>query len=212
MKKSYNNSVLKRIMMMRKLFLLPFVAVLVLGSSIGAHAQFEKSSFHKVPHSKRQVFQRKYIDHIKQTGRGLYQNSRLDTISTNKLRARLQKLFGDPTVTIKDLIYKPNFRPGMAIEFEYWFVVDEKYPLLVLDSKGPFGKELVYTAASRYIDLMPQIMRDFTKMLYQAKPAPFMDYYYAADKEKWYKVQYKDGKYLTKHIQSPPNMTYHTNR
>jgi hypothetical protein len=198
-----------KMMLMRKLFLLPLVAVLLLLSSGAAHAQFEKSTFHKVPHSKRQVFQRKYIDHIKQTGRGLYQDTRLDTIPTYKLRARLQALFGDPTVTIKDLIYKSNFRPGMAVEFEYWFVVDGKYPLLVLDPSGPFSKDLVYTAASRYIDLMPQIMRDFSKMLFQAKPAPFMDYYYAANREKWYKVQYKDSTYITKHIQSPPNMTYH---
>jgi hypothetical protein len=96
----------------------------------------------------------------------------------------------------------------MAIEFEYWFVVDGKYPLLVLDPKGPFGKELVYSAASRYIDMMPQIMRTFSKKLLHAKPAPFKDYYYAADREKWYVVQYKDGKYSVKHIQSPPASVY----
>jgi hypothetical protein len=199
-------------MIIRKLFWLPIAGALLLLNSSAARAQFQKSTFHKVPHSERQVFQHKYIDHIKQSGRGLYQNTQLDTISTTKLRARLQRLFGNPTVTIKDLIYKPNFRPGMAIEFEYWFVVDGKYPLLVLDPSGPFSKNLVYTAASRYIDLMPQIMRDFTKMLMQAKPAPFMDYYYGANREKWYKIQYKDSTYTVKHIQSPPNMTYHLHR
>lgn len=196
--------------MMRRATLFFATAAFVLLSGSVARAQFfEKSTFRKVPHSKREVFQHKYIDQIKQTGRGLYQSTRLDSIPTIKLRARLQALFGDPTVTIKDLIYKPNFRPGMAIEFEYWFVVDGKYPLLVLDPAGPFSKELVYTAASRYIDLMPQIMREFSKKLYNAEPAPFMDYYYAANKEKWFKVQYKNGEYTVKHIESPPNMTYH---
>ncbi len=195
---------------MKRFFLLlvPILFIITLSSQT-AHAQFQKSTFHKVPHSKRAVFQRKYNDHIKQTGRGLYNDNKLDTIPTIKLRARLQSLFGNPTVTIADLINKPNFRPGMAIEFEYWFVVDGKYPLLVLDTAGPFGKELVYTAASRYIDMMPQIMRDFSNELFNAKPAPFMDYYYSANKEKWYKVQYKNGKYTTKHISSPPGMSYH---
>src|SRR5699024_6273630 len=146
---------------MRKI-ILSFLIIcgFIVVSSQSAYAQFEESTFHKVPNSERAVFQHKYIDHIKQTGRGLYQDTRLDTIPTYKLRARLQALFGPPTVTIKDLIYKSNFRPGMAIEFEYWFVVDGKYPLLILDPAGPFSEDLVYTAASRYIDLMPQIIRD----------------------------------------------------
>jgi len=194
---------------MRKIFILLILVIGITFSSQTAHAQFKKSTFHKVSHANRASFQRKYIDKINQTGKGLYKDSRLDTIKTIKLRARLQSLFGNPTVTIKDLINKPNFRPGMAIEFEYWFVVNGKYPLLVLDPEGPFGDELVYTAASRYIDMMPQIMRTFSRELYNAKPAPFMDYYYSANREKWYKVQYKNGKYSVKHIQSPPNMSYH---
>jgi len=193
---------------MRKHFLLFVTTLFLLLSSVTAQAQFEEPQFRKVTNAERASFVRNHINQMKQTGQGLYNDSRLDTIPTSKLRARLQAVFGDPTQTIEDLIDKPNFRPGMAIQFEYWFVVDGKIPLIILDSKGPFGRELVYSGASRYIDLMPQIMRTFSKKLLAADPAPFQDYYYSADREKWYDVRYENGEYSTKQISSPPGMTY----
>lgn len=177
-------------------------------SSFTARAQFEEAEIEKVENSERTAFRRNYINRIKQTGRGLYNDTRLDSIPTSELRARLQAVFGDPTQTIEDLINRPDFRPGMAIQFEYWFVVDGKIPLIVLDSKGPFGYELVYSGASRYIDLMPQIMRTFSRKLLEAEPAEFQDYYYSADREKWYNVTYQNGEYSVEEIDSPPNMTY----
>ncbi len=176
--------------------------------SFTASAQFEEAQFRKVENSERAAFERNYINKMNQTGKGLYNDTRLDTIPTSKLRARLQAVFGDPTQTIEDLIDRPNFRPGMAIQFEYWFVVDGKIPLLVLDSKGPFGRELVYSGASKYIDLMPQIMRTFSRKLMDAEPAEFQDYYYSADREQWYNVAYQNGEYSVEQIDSPPNMTY----
>lgn len=182
------------------LFLLSFVGA--------AQAQFEEPEFRKITNEERAAFIRNHINTMKQTGKGLYNDDRLDDIPTSELRARLQAVFGAPTQTIGDMLKKPNFRPGMAIQFEYWFVVDGKIPLIVLDSKGPFGHELVYSGASRYIDLMPQIMRTFSQKLMEAKPAEFQDYYYSADKEKWYDVRYQNGEYITEEIDSPPGMTY----
>jgi hypothetical protein len=184
------------------------MALVICLSAQPAAAQFEEPEFRKVSNGERAAFTRDYIRTINQTGQGLYNDSRLDTISTSKLRARLQAVFGDPTQTISDLIRRSNFRPGMAIQFEYWFVVDGKYPLIILDSKGPFGRELVYSGASEYIDLMPQIMRTFSKKLLEAEPAAFQDYYYSADREKWYDVRFENGEYSADQIASPPNMSY----
>lgn len=180
-------------------------------NSLSATAQFEEPEFKKVTNAERASFIRNHINVMNQTGQGLYNDSRLDTISTHKLRARLQAAFGDPTQKIEDLIHRRNFRPGMAIEFEYWFVVDGKIPLIILDSKGPFGRELVYSGASRYIDLMPQIMRTFSKKLMETEPAEFQDYYYSADREKWYDVRFENGEYTTKEIDSPPGISYGNN-
>lgn len=185
-----------------------FVLIFLFSYTFSAQAQFEAPEFDKVTHDERAAFIRNYINNIKQTGQGLYNDDRLDNIPTSELRARLQAVFGAPTQTIGDMLEKPNFRPGMAIQFEYWFVVDGKIPLIVLDVKGPFGRELVYSGASRYIDLMPQIMRTFSQKLLEAEPAEFQDYYYSADKEKWYDVRYENGEYITQEIDSPPGMTY----
>jgi len=193
---------------MKNRFLLTVCTLILTLSSLSVQAQFEEPEFEKVTNAERAAFERNYINQMNQTGQGLYNDSRLDTISTHKLRARLQAVFGAPTQTVDDLIDRPDFRPGMAIQFEYWFVVDGKIPLLVLDSKGPFGRELVYSGASQYIDLMPQIMRTFSQKLLEAEPAEFQDYYYSADREKWYDVRYEDGRYFTKEIDSPPNMSY----
>jgi hypothetical protein len=193
---------------MKNRFLLTVCTLILTLSSLSVQAQFEEPEFEKVTNAKRAAFERIYINRMDQTGRGLYNDSRLDTISTHKLRAKLQAVFGAPTQTVGDLIDRPDFRAGMAIQFEYWFIVDGKIPLLVLDEKGPFGRELVYGGASQYIDLMPQIMRTFSQKLMEAEPAEFQDYYYSADREKWYDVRYEDGRYITKEIDSPPNMSY----
>lgn len=193
---------------MRKRLVVIAACLVLFMCSQPAAAQFEESEFRKVENSERAAFTRNYINRIKQTGQGLYGDTRLDTIPTSELRARLQAVFGAPTQTIADLIDRPDFRPGMAIQFEYWFVIDDKYPLIVLDSKGPFGRELVYSGASRYIDMMPQIMRTFSRKLMEAEPAEFQDYYYSADREQWYNVKYENGNYSTEAIDSPPNMTY----
>ena len=193
---------------MKKRYQLLVVVFFLFSFSFSAYGQFEEPEFKKVSHEERAAFIRNHINRMNQTGQGLYNDDRLDNIPTSELRARMQAVFGAPTQTISDMLKKPNFRPGMAIQFEYWFVVDGKIPLIVLDSKGPFGRELVYSGASRYIDLMPQIMRTFSRKLMEADPAEFQDYYYSADKEEWYDVQYKNGEYITNKIDSPPGMTY----
>lgn len=193
---------------MRNRFRFTLISLFLFCFAVTAQAQFEEPEFRKVTHEERAAFIRNHINTMNQTGQGLYNDDRLDTIPTSELRARLQAVFGDPTQTIEDMVKKPNFRPGMAIQFEYWFVVDGKYPLIVLDSKGPFGHELVYSGASRYIDLMPQIMRTFSRKLMEAEPAEFQDYYYSADREKWYNVKYENGEYITNQIDSPPGITY----
>lgn len=193
---------------MKNSYRILFAAFFFFSLTYSAQAQFEEPQFEKVTHEERAAFIRNHINTMKQTGKGLYNDDQLDNIPTSELRARMEAVFGAPTQTIGDMLRKPNFRPGMAIQFEYWFVVDGKIPLIVLDSKGPFGRELVYSGASQYIDLMPQIMRTFSQKLMEAKPAEFQDYYYSADKEKWYDVRYENGEYITKEIDSPPGMSY----
>ncbi|MCW9708665.1 hypothetical protein J6I44_17520 [Aliifodinibius sp. 1BSP15-2V2] len=171
-------------------------------------AQFEEPEITKIGDDKKAWFSNEFED-IKWVGKGFYGRTVLDERQTNEIRARLQGLYGDPTKTIGDLINKEDFRPAQAIQFEYWFVVDDSIPMMLLDIDGPFGRGLVYAGASKYIDLMPQIKRYFAKEMMAIEDLPpYQDYYYSIERKKWFNVTHKDGQYRTKEISSPPGMSY----
>lgn len=185
----------------RKLGLAVFI--LLVGAST-AFAQFEEPDIKKVDYSERKQFQERFAA-IKWTGQGLYNPTTIDRIPTIELRSRLQAAFGDPTQKIEDLIIKENFRPGKAIQFEYWFIIDGEMPLMILDLDGPFENGLVYVGASRFIDLMPQVKRTLNRMLMseEGDPAEFEDYFYSPERDQWYLVQYKNGEFQRDMIDRP---------
>lgn len=168
-----------------------------------AYAQFEEPEIRKVEYNERAEFQQRFAN-INWTGQGLYNPTTIDRIPTIELRSRLQSVFGDPTQTISDLINN-NFRPGKAIQFEYWFIIDDEMPLMILDLDGPFENGLVYVGASRYIDMMPQVKRTLNRKLMgeEGNPADFSDYFFSPEREQWYLVQYKDGDYKHEIITRP---------
>lgn len=170
---------------------------------ISAYAQFEDPVIKKVDHSERAQFQSRFAD-ISWTGQGLYNPTTIDRIPTIEVRSRLQAAFGDPTQDIKDLINN-NFRPGKAIQFEYWFIIDGEMPLMILDLDGPFENGLVYVGASRYIDMMPRVKRTLNRLLMgsEGEPTEFTDYFYSPEREQWYLVQYEDGDYKQEMINRP---------
>ncbi|WP_246138242.1 hypothetical protein [Fodinibius salinus] len=171
-----------------------------------ANAQFEKPEFKKITADQHEQFSQQFED-INWTGRGLYDNTDLDDIKTNKIRAKLQAAFGNPTKTLEDLINTKGFRPGKAIQFEYWFTVNDSIPMMVLDVDGPFTDGLVFGGASKYIDLMPQIKRSFVRKLMNIEePGDYSDYFYSPEREQWFRVEYKNGEYKTEKISSPNGM------
>lgn len=167
---------------------------------------FKAPVIKKVTHAQRAWFQKKFSD-IKWTGQGMYNNDPIDGLPTAEIRARLQTKFGSPTQTVGDLVHKKNFRPAEYIEFEYWFVADDSIPLMVLDVDGPFEDGLTYAGASRYIDLMPEVKRTFSKELMNVKKlSPYSDYFYSPERDQWFLVKYNDGKFSHKKIQQPAGM------
>lgn len=192
--------------MKKRFYSLVVAIVFITGTSLNAYAQFEEPVFKKMGEADRAWFMNTFED-IKWTGQGLYGDAGIDGIQTNELRARMEAAFGAPTQTIGDLINRNDFRLAEAIEFEYWFTVDDSIPLMVLDVDGPFGHGLVYGGASRYVDLMPQIKRTFAKKLMKENsPAEFQDYYYSPERGKWFDVRYENGRYTTKEIDAPEDM------
>lgn len=168
-------------------------------------AQFEEPVIKKVTTDERDAFQEKFAE-IKWTGQGLYNPSRLDRMPTIEIRARLQSLYGDPTMTVENIIMEDNFRLGKAIQFEYWFIVDGEVPLMVLDLDGPFENGLVYVGASRYIDLMPEIKRTLVRKLEETEPESYSDYFYSPEREQWYMVTYSADGYKKEEIDQPDHL------
>lgn len=185
-----------------------FASVLFFTAICSAFAQFEEPEIKKVgiDLQERRQFQQRFSD-IKWTGQGLYQETAIDKLQTSEVRARLQARYGDPTQTLEDLINSKNFRLAEAIEFEYWFTVDDSIPLMVLDVDGPFGDGLVFGGASRYVDLMPQIKRTLSQKLMSVESlAEYQDYFYSPERRQWFDVRYENGEYVTKEIDAPDGM------
>lgn len=173
-----------------------------------SQAQFEEPEITKIGDDKKAWFSNEFED-VNWTGEGFYDRTVLDERQTNEIRARLQEVYGDPTKTIGDLINNEDFRPAQAIQFEYWFVIDDSIPMMILDIDGPFGRGLVYAGASKYIDLMPQIKRYFAKEMMAVKELPsYQDYYYSVERRQWFNVTHDNGAFRTKEISSPPGMSY----
>lgn len=187
--------------------LISCITLLFFALSQPAQAQFEEPEIEKVTNDERAQFQERFKD-INWSGQGLYEDTALDDRQSTEIRARLQAVFGDPTQTLEDLIDQDDFRPGKAIQFEYWFTVDDSIPMMVLDWDGPFGNGLTFAGASKYIDLMPQIKRAFSQELMSVENlGNYQDYFYSPEREQWFKVSYEDGEYQTEEIDSPEGMS-----
>jgi len=190
-------------MMYTKRICLFFLLMLMLSGV--AEAQFEEPVIKKITTDERDAFQEKFSE-IKWTGQGLYNPSRLDRMPTIEIRARLQSTYGDPTMTVENIIMEDDFRLGKAIQFEYWFIVDGEIPLMVLDLDGPFENGLVYVGASRYIDLMPEIKRTLVRKLEETEPENYSDYFYSPEREQWYMVNYSADGYKKEEIDQPDHL------
>ncbi|HLR25368.1 MAG TPA: hypothetical protein VK112_05840 [Fodinibius sp.] len=194
---------------MKKLLKILFLGGLLTLASLSSYAQFEKPEIEKISTDRTAWFMSQFGD-INWTGAGFYDDVAMDTRQTNEIRARLQKVYGDPTKTIENLINTKSFRPAKAIQFEYWFVINDSIPMMVLDIDGPFGRGLVYAGASKYIDLMPQIKRTFSKEIMKfdrENLANYQDYYYSPERGgQWFQVKYDNGNLRTSEISRPAGM------
>ena len=182
--------------MIRKLFL---VALIALGTFSLAFAQFEEPEIVKVEPSERSSFEQRFED-IKWTGQGLYNPTTIDRIPTIELRSRLQAVFGEPTQTIEDLINNRNFRPGKAIQFEYWFVVNDSIPVKVMDVGGPRDRGLIVAADQRVREHLYAIRESLLRPLRRRSRAPYVDYWYEEETRRWYRTGFDGTHFFTDRV------------
>ncbi len=128
----------------------------------------------------------------------------VDTTFTRELRARLQAEFGSPTQTIADLDHANTIRPTEYIQFEYWFVLNDSIPLLVMDVNGPFERGLVVASANPYQDKLPLVKEALLERIRQSDArAPYADYYYLPEQRMWFLTGYDGDKHYLERIPRP---------
>jgi uncharacterized protein YbaR (Trm112 family) len=164
---------------------------------------FAVPEFKKVELSEAAEFERRFRN-TQWTGQGFQGRTAIDFLPAMELRARLQKVFGNPTKRLEDLITRPGFRLGEAIQYEYWFVINDSIPLMILDIDGPFTTGLVYAGPVAYMDFMPEIKRALSSKIMKAERlAEFTDVFYSPERNQWYEITYQNGEFETREISRP---------
>lgn len=154
-----------------------------------------------VPKLARGWFEEKF-PHIRWSYLGSNGTTALDTTFTRELRARLQAQFGAPTFTMADYDSETSEREN--IQFEYWFVLNDSIPLVVMDVNGPFERGVVVATDSRYREMLPELRNEFLSQIVESRRrAPYVDYYYLPEQTMWFRTGYFGGRFFLDRIPKP---------
>ncbi len=128
----------------------------------------------------------------------------LDTVKTRKIRARMQSRFGAPTRTLVELDYSRSLRREEYIQFEYWFIVNDSIPMIVMDVNGPFEHGIVVACDHRYRNILYNMRQSFLgRMMHEEELAPYVDYYYNYVSRRWYRTGFDGQQFFTDPIGQP---------
>lgn len=182
-----------------------FVMLVVAQSELSAQTPdpFRVPEFRKIELSEAAAFERQHRN-VMWSGQGFQGRTAMDQIPAMELRARFQTVFGNPTKRLEDLITRPGFRLAEAIQYEYWFMVNETIPIMVLDIDGPFASGLVYAGPVASMDFLPEIKRALSaKLMGVNELAEFTDIFYSPERNQWFEISYKNGEFETKETSRP---------
>jgi hypothetical protein len=154
--------------------------------SVQAPAKIVIDKWHKISAPERIAY-RSQFDTTRWAFIGNSSLNVLDTMPTREIRARMEAVFGRPTSTLAELHLDSLSRREDYIEFEYWFVVNDSIPLLIMDVNGPWDRGVVIASKSSLRDQLASIKTSFLwQLLDGIKPESFADYYYNFEQDSWY--------------------------
>lgn len=123
----------------------------------------------------------------------------LDTTFTRELRARLEAQFGPPTLTLADV--KLDGSNDDYVQFEYWFVVNDTIPAIVMDVHGPYDRGLIVATDRRLrSDLHAFRKALLGPVLHTEKRKPYVDYFYDTEVDTWYRTGYNGASFFLEPI------------
>jgi len=128
----------------------------------------------------------------------------LDTMFTKELRGRLEARFGPPTQTLSEMDLNSESTIEEYIQFEYWFVLNDSIPFIVMDVNGPFERGLVVASDQMLRDQLSDIKHAFLDQItVNDELAPFVDYYFHREMGIWYQTGYDGENFFLKQIPKP---------
>jgi hypothetical protein len=128
----------------------------------------------------------------------------LDTTHTQIIRAYMQARFGSPTRTLVELDFSRNLQREEYIQFEYWFILNDSIPMVVMDANGPFDRGVVVACDHRYRSILYTLRQSFLGALVgEEQPAPYVDYYYNYPARRWYRTGFDGREFFTDPIGQP---------
>ena len=164
---------------------------------------FSLASWEKISHLRLSVHQDEF-DSTQWAFTGSNSRSPVDTMRTADLRARLQTLFGAPTVTLVESPSPDSLLREQVIQFEYWFILNGSIRVVVLDVNGPWDRGVVLAADQRYRSNLQDIKEDFLEQLIPgADRTRFTDYYYNVDRRAWYLTGFDGASFFDRRIERP---------
>jgi len=131
----------------------------------------------------------------------------LDTLATPEIRAHLEAYFGPPTQTAVETKQSDATPSDENGQFEYWFVVNDSIPMMVMDVRGPFDRGVIVATDQRFRSFLYRMRQSLlAAAMRRTEPAPYVDYYYNFVTEKWYSTGYDGSEYFLNQIRRP-NLT-----
>ena len=128
----------------------------------------------------------------------------MDTVDTPEIRAHLEAHFGSPTQTVVEIKQEDRFPRDDYSQFEYWFVVNDSIPMIVMDVGGPFDRGVIVATDHRFRSLLYRMRRSLLgAAIRRSEPVPYVDYYYHRLVEKWYLTGFNGTEYFTREIPEP---------
>ncbi|MBO6577389.1 MAG: hypothetical protein JJ896_18045 [Rhodothermales bacterium] len=131
----------------------------------------------------------------------------IDTTSTADLRARLQAHFGPPTMTLAEMDSVAGRSAEEIIQFEYWMVVNDSIPVMIIDVNGPLSRGVVVATEARWRESLDALRYGLLGRLFtDPRREPFVDYFYQTETAAWYATGFDGATFFHQRI-GTPNLT-----
>jgi hypothetical protein len=128
----------------------------------------------------------------------------IDTTRTGDIRARMQAAFGSPTHTLAEMDSVVGRPTEEIVQFEYWMVVNDSIPVMILDVNGPLGRGVVVAIDARWRDELDAVRYGLLQPLFNnPRRAPYVDYFYQVDDAAWYATGFDGATSFLRRIEAP---------